>query len=96
MRRRCRARTTGARTTGCGPRLCLLDDDGPTSKDPTTELLDGQFRSFVAVRLDEGEAARPSRVAIHRDADAADLDLFGLESLPQFLLGHTVREIPHK
>jgi hypothetical protein len=41
----------------------------------TAQLLDGLLGSVLGGGFDEGEPSRPSGVAIHRDADAANLDL---------------------
>jgi hypothetical protein len=83
-------------TAGSWSSLRLFDDDGATGDQATGQLLDGRLRARFGLGFDEGEAARPPGFAIHRDADAANLDLLGLEGLPQLLFVDVVGEIPYE
>jgi hypothetical protein len=63
---------------------------------PATKLLDGLLGAVFGFRFDKSEPTRASRFAIHRDTDAANLDLLGLENLLQLLLIHVVGEVPYE
>ena len=73
--------------------LRLLDDDGASLEHAPRELLDGRLRAIVRHRLDKSEATRASGVAVERDANAAQLDPFPGERLPQLLLVDVIRKI---
>jgi hypothetical protein len=73
--------------------LSFLDDDRPALKNAAGQFLDREFRPRVGFGFDEREAARASRLAVKRDANAADFDSFRREGFPQLLLVDVVREV---
>jgi hypothetical protein len=64
--------------------------------EPAAQFLDGLLGAILRLGLDESETTRSSRLAIHRDANTANLDILGLEDLFQLLLVDVVGEVPYE
>src|SRR5256885_6112659 len=71
----------------------LVDDESATAEVLSVQLFDGGLRLLLRLDVDEGEAARLSRVLVGDDLDGNHLPIRALEHLADLLLGGVVRQV---
>src|SRR6267378_4102085 len=75
--------------------LRLVDDQGAAAEVLPVQLGDRLLRLVGVLHVDEGEAARPSRVPVGDDLDAGDRPPFSLHQGSDLLLGGVERQVSH-
>jgi hypothetical protein len=76
--------------------LRLFNDKRPALHQPAAEFFDGLLGAVIGFGFDESETARPLRVPVERNADAAHDDILRKENLFQLLLVDVVGEVPYE